>query len=93
MTQNRWLLVEFISATPSLAQAPHTNTVDAKKIYSVLKQSILTNFGDSGWGAVSFSLTGQHDPMSILSAFANLLCFSEILFAYDKCCHHTGGER
>lgn len=57
--KNRWLLVEFISATPSLAQ------VDAKKIYSALKQSILTNFGDSGWGAVSFSLTVKYfSPMT-----------------------------
>jgi len=46
-----------------------THSLDAKTIHSALKQSILINFGDSGWGAVGFSLTGQHyhSPLSFFS--------------------------
>ena len=50
---HRWLLVEFIAAVNP------THPLDAKSIHNALKQSILANFGDSGWGAVGFSLTGQ----------------------------------
>lgn len=32
--------------------------LDGKKIWASLKQSVLTNFGDTGWGAVGLSLTG-----------------------------------
>ncbi|KAF5359410.1 hypothetical protein D9756_002919 [Leucocoprinus leucothites] len=59
--KNRWLLVEFIPTTLPLDQAaPSTNPLDAKKIYNALKQSILTNFGDTGWGAVGLSLTVKY---------------------------------
>jgi len=47
-----------------------THSLDAKTIHNALKQSILINFGDFGWGAVGFSLTGQHYH-SPLSCFAN----------------------
>jgi ribonuclease P/MRP protein subunit POP5 len=57
--KNRWLLVELIPARKANQQA-----VNGKDVYAVLKQSILNNFGDTGWGAVAFSLTGP------LSSFA-----------------------
>jgi len=45
------------------------HVLDAKTNHNALKQSILVNFGDSGWGAVGFSLTSQHyhDPLSCFS--------------------------
>ncbi|KAF5381889.1 hypothetical protein D9757_007556 [Collybiopsis confluens] len=57
---NRWLLVEFIP-TPSFnnEQSPQTN-FDAKQIYAALKQSIISHFGDVGWGAVGLSLTVKY---------------------------------
>jgi len=32
--------------------------LDGKTIWAALKHSVLTNFGDTGWGAVALSLTG-----------------------------------
>ena len=48
--QNRWLVVELVCAGP---------LPDAPGLYAALKQSILANFGDAGWGAVAASLAGQ----------------------------------
>ena len=36
-----------------------TDHLDGKAIWAALKQSVLTNFGDTGWGAVGLSLTGE----------------------------------
>ncbi|GJE85635.1 ribonuclease Rpp14/Pop5 family protein [Phanerochaete sordida] len=60
--KNRWLLVELIpcpTATASAldASSPEDNGINSKQIWSALKQSVLNNFGDTGWGAVSSSLT------------------------------------
>ncbi|EJD55696.1 hypothetical protein AURDEDRAFT_78966 [Auricularia subglabra TFB-10046 SS5] len=58
--KNRWLLVEFIH-TPATAQAAaQAPALDAKRIWAALKQSILTHFGEIGWGAVSPSLTVKY---------------------------------
>lgn len=35
------------------------NTLDGKTIWAALKESVLANFGDTGWGAVGLSLTGK----------------------------------
>ncbi|KXN84370.1 Ribonucleases P/MRP protein subunit POP5, partial [Leucoagaricus sp. SymC.cos] len=62
---NRWLFVEFIPTNQPPEQATPTNPLDGKKIYNALKQSILTNFGDTGWGAVGLSLTVKYfSPMT-----------------------------
>ncbi|KAG8793688.1 hypothetical protein FRC12_001930 [Ceratobasidium sp. 428] len=49
--KNRWLLLELIPcATP-------TTTLSSKQIYNALRESVIENFGDAGWGAVGGSLT------------------------------------
>ncbi|EGN99395.1 hypothetical protein SERLA73DRAFT_182356 [Serpula lacrymans var. lacrymans S7.3] len=69
--KNRWLLVEFIPCTSSsqlglsqatarLAATQTTARIDAKQVYAALKQSVIANFGDTGWGAVGSSLTVKY---------------------------------
>ncbi|KAJ6464002.1 hypothetical protein C8R45DRAFT_506050 [Mycena sanguinolenta] len=53
--KNRWLLVELIPAS-NASQTP----LDGQKIWSALRQSILANFGDVGWGSVGLSLTVKY---------------------------------
>ncbi|KDR78603.1 hypothetical protein GALMADRAFT_244051 [Galerina marginata CBS 339.88] len=63
--KNRWLLVEFIPVAqgraqlgkPAIGNGP---SLDGKAIWVALKQSVLANFGDSGWGAVGLSLTVKY---------------------------------
>ncbi|EPQ53952.1 hypothetical protein GLOTRDRAFT_130347 [Gloeophyllum trabeum ATCC 11539] len=69
--KNRWILVEFIPCNPpeDATRAPTRRTSEAdittKDIYAALKQSILHNFGDTGWGAVGYSLTVKYfSPMT-----------------------------
>ncbi|KAG6906968.1 hypothetical protein DXG01_011165 [Tephrocybe rancida] len=53
--KNRWLLVELIpvgSGTP----AP----IEGKHIWGAIKQSVISNFGDTGWGSVGLSLTVKY---------------------------------
>lgn len=57
--QNRWLLVEFIPCSEVDASKRPTNGMNAKQIWAAIKQSVLHNFGDTGWGAVGLSLTGE----------------------------------
>ena len=33
--------------------------LNGKHVYSALRESVLHNFGDTGWGAVGSSLTGM----------------------------------
>ncbi|KDR80968.1 hypothetical protein GALMADRAFT_1117191 [Galerina marginata CBS 339.88] len=59
--KNRWLLVEFLPVAQGRAQLGkptigNGQSLDAKAIWAALKQSVLANFGDSGWGAVGLSL-------------------------------------
>ena len=68
--QNRWILVEFIpiaQGTAQLGKSTITNSIDGKAIWSALKQSVLNNFGDTGWGAVGLSLTGMQILVSTSS--------------------------
>ncbi|EMD35806.1 hypothetical protein CERSUDRAFT_66255 [Gelatoporia subvermispora B] len=62
--KNRWLLVEFIPCgdAPSSHPTPGLNGGDSssKQIWAALKQSVITNFGDTGWGAVGTSLTVKY---------------------------------
>ncbi|TFK50183.1 hypothetical protein OE88DRAFT_1713284 [Heliocybe sulcata] len=62
--KNRWLLVEFIpcpqdDALPSIRRTSESN-ITSKDIYAAMKQSVLHNFGDTGWGAVGYSLTVKY---------------------------------
>jgi len=60
--KNRWLLLEFVDTSTANVSAakgpPNTQSLDGSLIYNALRDSIVTNFGDTGWGAVGMSLTG-----------------------------------
>ncbi|KAF9483181.1 hypothetical protein BDN70DRAFT_911334 [Pholiota conissans] len=61
--KNRWILVEFIpvsQGTAQLGKVGSGNKLDGKVIWAALKQSVLSNFGDTGWGAVGLSLTVKY---------------------------------
>ena len=60
LNQNRWLLVEFIPFTPGgVATYAASDGLTGKHIWNALKESVIVNFGDTGWGAVGSSLTGE----------------------------------
>lgn len=46
--------MEFITVSPESSQQP---SFDSKQLYSAVRQSVISNFGDTGWGAVGMSLT------------------------------------
>jgi ribonuclease P/MRP protein subunit POP5 len=50
--------VEFIPCQDSRPPKNTNGSLDGKQIWAALKDSVLTNFGDTGWGAVGNSLTG-----------------------------------
>ncbi|VDC04956.1 unnamed protein product [Peniophora sp. CBMAI 1063] len=54
--KNRWILVEFL--TPSNAEP--TRELSGQAIFSALRESVVTNFGDVGWGAVGASLSVKY---------------------------------
>ncbi|KAJ6480815.1 hypothetical protein C8R47DRAFT_1186651 [Mycena vitilis] len=56
--KNRWLLVELIPASNPNPNPPAR--LDGHKIWAALKQSILSNFGDVGWGSVGSSMTVKY---------------------------------
>ncbi|KAJ7879002.1 hypothetical protein B0H14DRAFT_3082963 [Mycena olivaceomarginata] len=57
--KNRWLLVELIPA-PNPNPNPSPTRLDGQKIWAALRQSILSNFGDVGWGSVGLSITVKY---------------------------------
>ncbi|PFH51076.1 hypothetical protein AMATHDRAFT_40386 [Amanita thiersii Skay4041] len=74
--KNRWLLVEFLPINATNGRASlgvvggqrHPSSehgLDGKKVYNALKQSVLLNFGDTGWGAVGLSMNVKYfSPMT-----------------------------
>ncbi|KAF8529832.1 hypothetical protein JB92DRAFT_3086906 [Gautieria morchelliformis] len=59
--KNRWLLVEFIPChSQDNDNAAPRQELNAKVIWLALKQSVMTNFGEVGWGAVSTSLNVKY---------------------------------
>lgn len=46
--------MEFITVSPESSQQP---SFDSKQLYSAVRQSVISNFGDTGWGTVGMSLT------------------------------------
>ncbi|KAH9918901.1 uncharacterized protein BXZ73DRAFT_92128 [Epithele typhae] len=61
--KNRWLLVEFLpmpTHTPGREPRAAAEEFTSKQIWVALKQSVLTHFGDTGWGAVGSSLTVKY---------------------------------
>jgi ribonuclease P/MRP protein subunit POP5 len=66
--KNRWLLVEFIpceNQQPFIARLGTGTNFNGKQIWNALKQSVLANFGDAGWGAVGYSLNGTSEIASL----------------------------
>lgn len=57
--KNRWLLVEFIPFNDTGATFLPSESITSKHIWNALKESVILNFGDTGWGAVGMSLTGE----------------------------------
>lgn len=55
--KNRWLLVKLIPIGWSVPAFP---SLEGKHIWAALKQTVINNFGDSGWGSVSLSLTVKY---------------------------------
>jgi len=55
--KNRWILVEFL---PLPYPNQQSVALDSKQIYAALKQSVIVNFGDTGWGAVGSSLNVKY---------------------------------
>ena len=96
--QNRWLLVEFLpvpEATPNTKSRPQEETT-SKQIWAALKQSVISNFGDTGWGAVGSSLTSNL-IFSLLpkGAIAHKSCvvISQIFLSSHEPLHHTRRTR
>ncbi|KAJ8588140.1 hypothetical protein M405DRAFT_820214 [Rhizopogon salebrosus TDB-379] len=59
--KNRWLLVEFIDISPvDTSSKAGIRPLDGKQVYNALRDSVTTNFGDAGWGAVGMSLTVKY---------------------------------
>jgi len=61
--KNRWLLVEFIDISAADVSKPgplDIRSLDGKQIYNALRDSVMTNFGDTGCGAVGMSLTVKY---------------------------------
>ncbi|KAG2152554.1 uncharacterized protein EDB93DRAFT_1239917 [Suillus bovinus] len=62
--KNRWLLVEFVDTSTVDAstekQSFSTRSLDGRLIYNALRDSVVTNFGDTGWGAVGMSLNVKY---------------------------------
>ncbi|KAG2135193.1 Rpp14/Pop5 family-domain-containing protein [Suillus bovinus] len=69
--KNRWLLVEFIDTstvdTSAEKETSNTRSLDGRSIYNALRDSVVTNIGDAGWGAVGMSLNVKY-----LSPLTNL---------------------
>jgi hypothetical protein len=60
--QNRWLLVEFIPVPVGSAGNDNPRggaNLNSKQVWAALKDSVLYNFGDTGWGAIGLSLNGM----------------------------------
>ncbi|KDQ15839.1 hypothetical protein BOTBODRAFT_173512 [Botryobasidium botryosum FD-172 SS1] len=58
--KNRWFLVEFIRCETTTDGGRRPATVSSKQIWNALKDSVLLNFGDAGWGAVGGSLNVKY---------------------------------
>ncbi|KAF8442099.1 hypothetical protein L210DRAFT_3535766 [Boletus edulis BED1] len=58
--KNRWLLVEFITVSDDRPAVSAPSSFDAKHVHAALRQSVLSNFGDTGWGAVGGSMTVKY---------------------------------
>jgi len=66
--KNRWLLVELLptattlgsTTAPALDPVPSARVWKSSTIFHAIKQSVILNFGDAGWGAVGVSLSVKY---------------------------------
>lgn len=91
--QNRWLLVEFIPCSEVESSGRSTNGMNAKQIWFAIKQSVLHNFGDTGWGAVGLSLTGECSPSSRNQCSRSDRIHSEILLSDNEHLYNPSCKR
>lgn len=98
--QNRWLLVELLPVpvpTPGRASALQPqDELTSKQIWAALKQSVITHFGDTGWGAVGSSLTSTSYRYILASQClspSDRCAISQVLLAPDESVHHTRRAR
>ncbi|KAG6889658.1 hypothetical protein C0995_015774 [Termitomyces sp. Mi166 len=54
-SKNRWFLVELIPVGQT-----NVPVLEGKHIWAAIKQSVINNFGDTGWGSVGLSLTVKY---------------------------------
>jgi len=54
--KNRWLLVEFLNPKLDETLPP----VSSSNIFHAIKNSVILNFGDAGWGAIGVSLSVKY---------------------------------
>jgi Rpp14/Pop5 family len=86
--QNRWLLIQLIP--PTLLSSTQFYTypnLTPQKIYTAIKQSVMINFGDVGWGAVANSLNGNLENCLSLWTVRTDLDGSEIFLSFDGTDH------
>ncbi|EEB99422.1 hypothetical protein MPER_00906, partial [Moniliophthora perniciosa FA553] len=55
--KNRWLLIEFLPLDQLSNSTQTLSHIEGKHIWGAIKQSVITHFGDVGWGCVGLSLT------------------------------------
>jgi RNase P/RNase MRP subunit POP5 len=97
--QNRWLLIEFIpAASPSPSTSvstpgyghiqhipiPSPDAISGKDVFNALKQSVVLNFGDVGWGEVGASLAGEYFFSSPPPCSPGFYIFSHCLLTLNK---------
>lgn len=92
--KNRWLLVEFIPCPDGDVAFAHrlcsSTNLSGKQIFAALKQSVIMNFGDAGWGAVGYSLTGAPRGAHVKPyKGSDMICSSQVLFSNNEHLHYT----
>lgn len=57
-SQNRWLLVELISCNNQVPSSTGPELL-SRHVSQALRESVVKNFGEVGWGAVASSMTSK----------------------------------
>lgn len=53
-----------------------------------MKNSVILNFGDAGWGAIGVSLSGVFSDCIYVWKATNALLYSQVLFINNGNMHH-----
>jgi ribonuclease P/MRP protein subunit POP5 len=74
--------VEFLNPELNETLTP----LSASKIYHAIKDSVINNFGDAGWGAVGVSLSGlYHSVFCIDNRFTDSIIFIVKYYSPTTC--------